>query len=72
MRWQGGEQSCNLEDRRRIGGRGMAIGGGGLLLLVVLGLIAGVDPQQLNQLIGQAQGPGVAGQQRELTPEQEQ
>ena len=72
MRWQGGEQSGNLEDRRRIGGRGMAIGGGGLLLLVVLGLIAGVDPQQLNQLIGQAQGPGVAGQQRELTPEQEQ
>ena len=29
MRWQGGEQSGNLEDRRRIGGRGVAIGGGG-------------------------------------------
>jgi predicted metalloprotease len=72
MRWQGGEQSDNLEDRRRMGGRGMAIGGGGLLLLVVLGLIAGVDPQQLNQLIGQAQGPGAPGEERELTPAEEQ
>jgi len=74
MRWQGGEQSGNLEDRRRIGGRGVAIGGGGLLLLVVVGLLFGVDPKQLNQLIGQAQAPGgnVAGEERELTPEQQQ
>jgi uncharacterized protein len=74
MRWRGGEQSENLEDRRRMGAPAIAIGGGGLLLLLVVGMLLGVDPQKLNQLIGQAQqgAPpgGVPGQQRELTPEE--
>ncbi len=55
MRWRGGEQSENLEDRRRMGAPAVAIGGGGLLLLLVVGMLLGVDPQKLNQLIGQAQ-----------------
>jgi predicted metalloprotease len=72
MRWRGGEQSGNLEDRRRMGAPAIAIGGGGLLLLLVVGMLFGVDPQKLNQLIGQAQqaNPGAAGQERELTPEE--
>jgi predicted metalloprotease len=74
MRWRGGEQSENLEDRRRMGAPAIAIGGGGLLLLLVVGMLFGVDPQKLNQLIGQAQQGanqgGVPGQERELTPEE--
>ncbi len=77
MRWRGGQQSENLEDRRRVGPKGVAIGGGGLLVLLVLGLLFGLDPQQLNQLLNQAQvdaGPNANGQQQErpLTPGEEQ
>jgi predicted metalloprotease len=44
MQWEGGEESSNVEDRRGMGGigGGMALGGGSILL-VVLGLIFGVD-----------------------------
>ena len=71
MRWRGGEQSENLEDRRSMGGSGIAIGGGGLLVLMIVGLLFGLDPQRLNQLIGQAQvgaDPNAVGEERELTP----
>ena len=48
MRWEGREQSTNVEDRRGMGGRtGLAIGGGGGLILLILGMIFGIDPQQL-------------------------
>jgi predicted metalloprotease len=76
MRWKGGEQSENLEDRRALG-PGTIAGGGGLILLVVLGLLFGMDPQQINQLIGQAQADAnpegnVAGEARELSPEEQE
>jgi len=60
MRWQGGEQSENLEDRRGIRPQTAALGGGGLLLVLLIGYFLGIDPQQLNQLIGNAQ-VGVQG-----------
>jgi predicted metalloprotease len=55
-----------------MGAPALAIGGGGMLLLLVVGMLLGVDPRQLNQLIGQAQqgNPGAPGQERELTPEE--
>jgi predicted metalloprotease len=55
-----------------MGAPALAIGGGGMLLLLVVGMLLGVDPQKLNQLIGQAQqgNPGAPGQERELTPEE--
>jgi predicted metalloprotease len=64
MRWEGREQSSNLEDRRKIKPQGLAIGGGGLLLLLLLGYMFGVDPNDLNQLIGNANvgQPGAPGQ----------
>jgi len=68
MRWQGGEQSGNLEDRRSIGGRGMALGGGGILVVIVLSLLFGADPQQVQQALQQQQGP--AGPARELSPKE--
>lgn len=57
MRWQGGEESQNVEDQRRGGGGGgrMMLGGGGTLIIIVLALLFGVDPRALLQ---QAPGPG--------------
>ena len=49
MRWEGERQSANVEDRRGTGGGGrLAIGGGiGGVVLLVLGLLFGVDPSAL-------------------------
>ncbi len=48
MKWQGREQSENIEDRRGISGKQIAAGGGGLaIILLIIGLLMGGDPQQL-------------------------
>lgn len=51
MRWRGERQSTNIEDRRGMSTGRVAVGGGlGGLLLLILALVFGVDPQQfLNQ-----------------------
>ena len=73
MKWEGQQESDNVEDRRAIGKKGLAIGGGAGLLLLLLGVIFGVDPQKLNQLVGNL--PGNAGndqaEQRPLTAQEE-
>lgn len=74
MRWQGGSQSGNLEDRRRMGPvGGLAMGGGALLAITILFLCMGGDPRQLQQLLqnAQVQQPGQApGDVRPETPEE--
>ncbi len=48
MRWRGERQSTNIEDRRGISAGRVAVGGGlGTLLIAVLALVFGVDPQRL-------------------------
>ena len=51
MRWRNQRQSTNVEDRRGMSGRGIAIGGGGIgvLVIIVAALLCGVDPTQLIQ-----------------------
>ena len=67
MRWRDYGQSSNVEDRRGLGGRGLAIGGGGLgvIILALAALICGVDPRQLLEglppEVTQTQQPGTAG-----------
>jgi predicted metalloprotease len=52
MRWQSGRRSQNVEDRRGMGvRRGVAGGGLGLVALVVLALLFGVDPSVLLQQV---------------------
>ena len=47
MRWRGERQSTNIEDRRGMGSR-VAVGGGiGTLIIIVIALLFGADPQQL-------------------------
>jgi predicted metalloprotease len=61
MKWEGERQSENVEDRRRMSPRGMAIGGGGALIILIIGLLLGFDPNQIQQLLNNPQGPGAPG-----------
>jgi predicted metalloprotease len=74
MRWRDQRQSSNIEDRRGIGG-GLAIGGGGLGLLIVLiaALVCGIDPRELLQNMPtetQVQQPGPATNQAGQTQDE--
>ncbi len=64
MRWGDQRQSTNIEDRRGLGGRGIALGGGGLgaLVLAVIVCLLGGDPRQLLEGLPQqpAQQPPAA------------
>jgi hypothetical protein len=60
MRWQGRRASANVEDRRGrspMVTRGVPIGCGGLLLVIVVALLSGGDPQQLLDMLQQTQAP---------------
>jgi predicted metalloprotease len=74
MRWEGHEESGNVEDRRRLGPKGLAIGGGAALVILLIGALLGIDPQKLSQFLntGDPQG-GDNGQveDRPLTPQEE-
>jgi predicted metalloprotease len=70
MEWEGREESQNVEDRRGLGKKaGLAIGGVGGLVLLVLGLIFGVDPQKLANLGGQGPGGDPGAQQAGQPPD---
>jgi predicted metalloprotease len=61
MEWEGRQESQNVEDRRGIGTK-VAIAGGGLgtVIVIIVALVIGVDPQQLGNTLGNGQGgPGV-------------
>ncbi|MBP6005057.1 MAG: zinc metallopeptidase [Pyrinomonadaceae bacterium] len=51
MRWRDQRQSTNVEDRRGMGGRNVAIGGGGIgvVVLAIAIYLCGGDPSQLLQ-----------------------
>jgi predicted metalloprotease len=68
MRWIGQRESQNVEDRRgmRAGGRGVALGGGGIILLIAFSLLTGQDPIRLLETItGGDQVSVDSGQQQE-------
>jgi predicted metalloprotease len=75
MRWKGRRQSSNVEDRRRMGGKPLALGGGlGTIAIILLVVILGGDPQPLLEQISnpsqgryQQQSPGATAAQDELS-----
>ena len=73
MLWKGRRESGNVEDRRGIGGGGLAVGGGlGGIVLLVVALLFGVDPRTL---LDQSQGGGPStGTQtsRQVNPEEDE
>jgi predicted metalloprotease len=57
MKWEGGRESENVEDRRGSGGgggmgRGVAKGGIGMVLIAVVAMFLGVDPSMIFGLLG--------------------
>jgi uncharacterized protein len=71
MDWEKGEESKNLEDRRRLTPTKAAVGGGiGVLLIGLIGYFLGFDPQKINQLLGGNKGGGNG--QAEKRPETEE
>jgi predicted metalloprotease len=67
MRWEGREQSSNVEDRRSAGRVALVGGGAGGIIILIIGLLLGVDPSQLVDL---TQGnPQVQQQQQEQRPQ---
>ena len=67
MRWIGGRESSNVDDRRGIGAGGIAVGGGILgVIVVILQLLLGGGGGQDGQ-VSQIQIPG---QTQEMTPEE--
>jgi predicted metalloprotease len=51
MDWEQGQESENVEDRRQLGPRHVAIGGVGLLVIMLIGYFLGVDPQKINKVV---------------------
>jgi uncharacterized protein len=68
MRWQGGKRSTNVEDRRGMKSGGLIAGGGiGAVVLALVAVFLGVDPQAVIE-----SNPGAVQQQGELgVPEDE-
>ena len=65
MRWQGGRRGGNIEDRRGMGGGGIAAGGLGLGGVIIVGLIylfTGQDVSGVLQTVEQGQGSSQQGQ----------
>src|SRR5437016_13525165 len=73
MDWEKGEESENLEDRRGMSGRKLAVGGGiGAVIILIIGALLGVNPDQLKRFLGNAPiGEQGAAEQRPLTPQEE-
>lgn len=74
MRWRNQERSTNVEDRRGMsGGRGLAIGGGGLgtLVLILVLWMCGADPSTLLSLFtgGGSNRPTQTQQQPQAQPD---
>src|SRR4051794_4065290 len=59
MRWDGDRESANVEDQRGGGGGGfpMRIGGLGAIIVLIGGLLLGVDPSPLLSLLNGDQPP---------------
>jgi uncharacterized protein len=71
MRWREGRQSSNVEDRRGIGGRGLAVGGIGSVVILVIAFLLGVDPRNLLSGGGGSPEPGTQAT-RSANPEEEE
>ena len=74
MEWEDRAESGNVEDRRGMSAGavgGIAAGGGGLLILV-LGLLFGVDPGKLSDMIGHPEREQpVQGNKQQTNPAEE-
>jgi predicted metalloprotease len=61
MRWQDIGQSSNIEDRRGMGGRGIALGGGSIGMVILAAVIWLCSGGDLRSFLDNLQGGGVPG-----------
>lgn len=67
MQWRGARRSTNVEDRRHIGGRRLAVGGGlGSVVFIIIALMFGADPAAL---LREVAGPGGTGDEMMSLPQ---
>ena len=69
MRWEGREESTNIEDRRGMrvpGGKGTGFGCIGLLVVMVIAMLTGADPRQLLSLLGVVEQLAPQAQQQQV------
>jgi uncharacterized protein len=72
MRWRGERQSTNIEDRRGMSAGKMAVGGGlGTVVLMILALVFGFDPQTLLQQVPDDQSTQVQSSRPQNAEEEE-
>jgi predicted metalloprotease len=72
MRWEGREESEYVEDRRGLGAGGMAMGGsGGVIVVVILSLLFGFDPRMVLHMLGTQQQQTHRGVPRRVDPAEE-
>lgn len=73
MRWQSRRKSDNVEDRRRISGRGLTLGGGlGAIVAVLIYLFSGGGGDKLPQITRSLQPGETSTQERTLTAEEKE
>src|SRR5215204_2493931 len=73
MRWRGERESGNVEDRRGFGGGRVAIGGGiGTLIIIIIAVLLGADPQQILQQVPTGQPSTTSQGTRPPNPEEEE
>ncbi len=73
MKWRGRRVSGNVEDRRRFGGKGMAVGGGlGGIVIAILYLLLGGNPDEMTQTVPRVGLDGPAAIDRPLSEEEQQ
>lgn len=71
MRWRDQRQSGNVEDRRGISGKGLAFGGIGSVVVLLIAFLLGVDPRALLDQSGSSPAPGTVAT-RSANPEEEE
>lgn len=72
MRWAGRRQSSNVEDRRGVGGRGIAVGGGiGAIIITIIVLLLGGNPGDVLDQVQNMPLPGATATSTLTVEEQE-
>ncbi|MGF7218204.1 hypothetical protein GGR92_004381 [Spirosoma lacussanchae] len=70
MRWLGGRESDNVDDRRGSGGGGLLVGGGiGTIVIAIIVTLLGGDPSDIIGNQPQTQSPTMPGSQRATGPQ---
>lgn len=70
MQWRGRRQSTNVEDRRGVSGRGLAVGGGiGGVVILVLYLLMGGNPNDMTQVMPGGEPQEMSAEEKKLDDE---